>query len=329
MNLEQPHILASWQASDTTIAEVERALAEVRRAEVRAAVRTAVLTLVVLADEEDCAGFLGTVRAMASAHPSHTLVLVTGRPDDPPRCDAEVTVHLLERDGRGVCVEDVLLRLAGPIVAHLDSVVEPFTIADLPVVAWLPTRLPPLDDPLVAGADRVVVDTKELRDVDAFPEVAALVRRLPVVDLSWVRLEPWREILAGLFEGEEFAPFVSGVTRAEVWGKDGPRHLLGGWLASRLALPAGAVGLHPDRHVTIELEAAAGGRRGRFRVARPTDERLIETTVDVEDGPVLRRTLRMRDRSPARVLGLALARTGHDRVYEQALAASIALGAHP
>lgn len=319
--------LASWHADSTTIPEVQDALADVRRAEIRAAVRTSVLTLVVLADEDDCTMYLDTIREMAEVHPAHALVLVVGPADAPTRCAADVEVHALEREGASVCVEDVVLRLAGPIVEHLDSVVEPFTLPDLPVAVWLPGRRSPLGDPILAAADRVVVDSKELAGRDALSDVAALVHRFPVVDLSWVRLQPWREIAASLFDGDAFRPFVHGVRSATVWGKPGPRHLLGGWLVSRLGLDPGAVTLVDERHASLALECGVDGRVGRFRVERPHRDRLIDTTVEVDGMAPQVRTLRLRDRSPGRVLGAALAHLGHDRVYEQALAAAVSLAA--
>lgn len=320
--------LASWEAESTTIPEIEDALASVRRAEIRAAVRTAVLTLVVVADADDCSEFLDTIREMAFTHPAHALVLVLGDADAEPRTDATVEVHALERDGASVCVEDLVLRLRGPMVRHLDSVVEPFTLADLPVAVWLPGRLTPVGDPLLAAADRVVVDSKQLGHAGALREIQELLRRFPVVDLSWVRLEPWREITAGLFEGDVFRPFVHGVHSATVWGKEGPRHLLGGWLASRLDLAASAVSLVDARHASIELRCqTVDGRHGVFRVERPDVERLITTTVEVDGMAPQVRTLRLRDRSPGRVLGNALAHLGHDRVYEDAVAGALTLAA--
>lgn len=317
--------LASWHADSTTIPEILAALDDVRRAEIRAAVRTAVLTLVVLADDDDCSMFLRTIREMAFSHPAHALVLVVGDADAPTRCGADVEVHALARDGSSVCVEDVVLRVAGPMVRHLDSVVEPFTLPDLPVAVWLPGRLTPLGDPILAAADRVVVDSKELAGLDSLTTVAALVRRFPVVDLSWVRLQPWREITASLFDGDLVRPFVHGVRAATVWGKPGPRHLLGGWLVSRLGLDPGAVALVDERHASIALDCEVDGRRARVRVERPHVERYIETAVEVDGMAPQVRTLRLRDRSPGRVLGAALARLGHDRVYEQALSSAVAL----
>ncbi|HET7653435.1 MAG TPA: glucose-6-phosphate dehydrogenase assembly protein OpcA [Acidimicrobiales bacterium] len=323
--------LASWEAESTSIPEIEAALADVRRAEIRAAVRTAVLTLVVVADAGDCAMFLETIREMAITHPAHAIVLVVGDDTGESRTDATVEVHALEREGASVCVEDLVLHVRGPMVHHLDSVVEPFTLADLPVAVWLPGMLTPLSDPLLGAADRIVVDSKELGDAGGLPDISELLRRFPVVDLSWVRLQPWREITAGLFEGDVFRPFVHGVRSATVWGKQGPRLLLGGWLASRLGLEPSAVSLVEDRHASIRLDCVdeASGHHGVFRVERQSTERLITTTVEVDGMEPQVRTLRLRDRSPGRVLGTALSHLGHDRVYEQAVAAALTLAPSP
>src|SRR5439155_4171784 len=156
-------------------------------------------------------------------------------------------------------------------------------------------------------------------------DMLTLTHRFPVTDLSWVRLTPWRELLAGLFEGTNFRPFLDDVRSASVAGKAGPRHLLGGWLSSRLALRRAQVHLADARHVTIEIKAEHEGRHGQFVVSRPSDDRMVEASVTVEGGPSHRRTLRLRPRSRARVLGEALCLQGRDHVYEQALAAAIDL----
>jgi glucose-6-phosphate dehydrogenase assembly protein OpcA len=318
--------LGTWQAEATSVEAVERAVAGLRRQEERAAVRTAVLTLVVLVDRATCAETQAVVLEMAGRHPSHALLLVSGDRDAAPRIDADVRVHLLERGERAVCFEDVVLQVAGPAVDHLDSIVEAFTLPDLPVVVWFPGRLPSLSDPLLASADRVVADSKVTGGAAVFPDLLMLSRRFPVTDLSWVRLAPWRELLGGLFEGAEFRPFLDRVRAVRVAGKAGPRHLLAGWLASCLGLDRSRFHLEESTHATIEVHAGDGGRQARFVVARPHDDPIIEAAARVDGGPSHARTLRLRDRSPARVLGQALGHMGHDPVYESALAAAVDLG---
>jgi glucose-6-phosphate dehydrogenase assembly protein OpcA len=233
-------------------------------------------------------------------------------------------VHSLSSDGPTVCFEDLVLHVRGPARWHLDSLVEPFTLPDLPVAVWLPNHLPAAGDPLLAAADRIVVDTRALGErPDAFAEVARLLRRLPVTDLSWVRLGPWRSLLAGLFEGHAFRPFLDHVTRVEVLGHFGPRHLLAGWLMATLSLPRAHVHIEEAKHVSIRISAEHAGRRGRFSVIRPGDERIIHSAVDVEGGPTIEQTLRMRDRWPSRALADALTRMGRDSGYERALSGAL------
>jgi hypothetical protein len=116
---------------------------------------------------------------------------------------------------------------------------------------------------------------------------------------------------------------VGGVRTARVEGDDGPRRMMGGWLAARLGLAADAVELEAAEHVSVEIEAEVDGRRGRFSVRRTGDERMIDAYAEIDGGPSHDRSLRLRERSAARVLGEALSRTGHDRVWEEALAAAI------
>lgn len=318
--------LGSWEAERVTVSQVESALSDLRRHEQRAAVRTSVLTLVVVVDErEEADQALEVVRRMGGRHPSRTIVVVASE-DEGSGMDASLVVHVAESEGRTVCFEDLVLDVRGPARHHLDSVVEPFTLPDLPVAVWLPSRLPSLGDPLLDTADRIVIDTRAVPTADdVLPRVSSLARRLPVTDLSWVRLAPWRSLLAGLFEGSVNRPFVDGVRDAEIDGHAGPRVLLGGWLLQRLRLSRAHVHLREAEHVSIRLTATADGKDGHFCVSRPDDTREIRAEVAIEGRPPMTQTLRMRDRWPARALADALTQMGRDVVYEAAVAGALEL----
>lgn len=310
--------IAEWSAEDVTLSHVEQALNDLRRREERAAVRATVLTLVVVIDDAGRAEeILETVRHFGGRHPSRTLVMVM-REDDHDRIDAHATLHAVERYGRAVWFDDVLLSVGGRARFHLDSVVEPFTLPDLPVAVWCPFRLPAVGDPLLASADRIIVDTRFLpEDESLLRRVGVLTRRFPVADLSWVRLTQWRSILAGLLDG--CLDFARGVYRVEVAGHLAPRALLGGWLMSRLDVSAPAVTLTEEEHVSIRLRASANGTEARFAVERTSDEKVIRASVEIAGGVNRQQTLRMRDQPRAAVLADALARMGHDPVYDGAL----------
>lgn len=316
--------IGSWEADNVSLAQVEAELTNLRRHEQRAAVRTSVLTLVAVVDSPTEAALVrGIVHDLGARHPSRTIVLDVGEHGgEGSGVDASVWVQAVEKEGRAVCFEDILLTVRGKARHHLDSIVEPFSLPDVPMVVWLPARLPSAGDPLMAAADRVVVDSRAVREagVDALARSLRLARRLPVTDLSWIRLAPWRSLLAGLFEGGLHRPFLDGIERVEVAGNDGPRHLLGGWLLRRLRLSRGAVELRPAEHVSVRMEATAGGRSGTFSVLRPGAERVIHACVDIEDGPSVEQVVNMREQWPSLALAGALTRVGHDPVYEDALA---------
>ena len=339
--------IGSWEGDGVTVAQVEEALSDLRRHEQRAAVRTSVLTLVaVVGDDSSAEAALDVVYDLGARHPSRTIVLVLDDSDEAESgLDAAASVHVVEREGTAVCFEDVVLRVRGRSRHHLDSVIEPFSLPDLPMVVWLPARLPAPGDPLLAVADRVVVDSRAVAGAgvgptaeaaakggrlpnDAIlPRIQSLARRLPVADLSWTRLAPWRSLLAGLFEGPVYRPFLREIERVEVTGNYGPRHLLGGWLLDRLDVPLARVSIAPAEHVSITITAVHRHRTGVFRVSRPGPARVIESSIEIDSGPSVSQTVRMRERWPALALAEALTRMGRDDTYCEALAGAMALRA--
>jgi glucose-6-phosphate dehydrogenase assembly protein OpcA len=319
--------LGTWEGERVTVAQITDALSELRRNEQRAAVRTSVMTLVaVVLDPSTAAGTIEVVRELGRRHPSRTLVLVVIDSDDDPGIDADVSVYTSSDDDRPICFEQISLHVRGPARWHLDSLIEPLTLPDLPVAVWLPDHLPAPGDPLLDRSDRVIIDTRVVGDQpDVFTQVNRLLRRLPVTDLSWVRLAPWRSLLAGLFEGPVSRPFLDHVTRLEVAGHFGPRHLLAGWLMDTLDLTRSHVHIEEATHVSIRMSAEHAGRSARFAVVRPGADRVIHSSVDIDGGPTVDQTLRMRERWPSRSLADALTRMGHDPVYERALRGALEL----
>ena len=323
--------IGTWEADNVSIGDVERALSGLRRHEQRAAVRASVLTLVAVTNGAAEADLVrGIVHDLGVRHPSRTLVVVLEKGEPAPvpgnggtGVDAALWVHALEQDGRAVCFEEVRLLVRGPARFHLDSIVGPFALPDVPLVVWLPASLPAPGDPLLDVADRLVVDSRAADEGggDVLARAAVLARRLPVTDLSWIRMAPWRSLLAGLFEGSVNRPFLDGVDRVQVMGNAGPRQLLGGWLLRRLGVPAARIELKAAPHVSVCIDATdIHGRRGSFCVARTGPERTITSTVAIEDGPHLEQLLQMQERWPVLALAGALTNVGHDEPYEEALA---------
>jgi len=320
--------LGSWAADGVTVGEVERALTDLRRHEQQAAVRTGVLTLgCVVPDQATADQALETVADLGPRRPARTLVVITDDDgQDAQRIDATASVEVVEIDGRAVCHELVVLRVRGPARYHVDSIIRPLTLPDLPVFIWVPAQVPTLGDPMLAICDRLLVDTRAVADPEkALPQVVKLMRQVPVTDLSWVRLAPWRQLLSGLFQGRTNQPFLRGVDHASVAGHFAPRHMMAGWISARIGLAPEAISLEEATHMAVRLTAMSGGRQGQFSVKRPADDRVLVAEVAVESGPSWTQTLRMRDRWPARALAEALTRTDADDIYRDAVTAGMRL----
>lgn len=316
--------LGSWTATDTTVGEILAVLDSLRReAPAGTATRTAVLTIVaVTADARECARAAGALRRIGTSHPARTVGIVAHAAPRP--LTARIDLYGIREAGRTLWSEDIEIELGPPLTAHLDSLIEPLTLPDVPVVAWYVDQVPELPDALADAADAVIVDGRDLAAPDAFSAIEAMGRLRPVVDLSWFRLRPWREVLASLFEGA-YRPFVHGVTDAEVRGKTGPRRLLAGWLADRLELPRRSFHLVDAEHAAVRLVAHDGDRSGEFSVVRRGDERALVATADIAPDPAHRSIRLLPDADVAWGLHDALTALPGDPLYARALAAATAL----
>jgi glucose-6-phosphate dehydrogenase assembly protein OpcA len=333
--------LAEWTGRGTSVGEVLDQLEGLRRRGQRSlAARTSVVTLVVWAPSAvDAWDAVSIVHRFGGHHPARSIVLVP-QAEGPPRLDARVSLTAAESAGHQVWFEDVVLSVSGPAARRLGSLVEPFTLADLPVALWYLGAAPSADDGLVASADAVVVDSKlviseeggdaeddgpagALPDRASIDAIVGLFGRLPVLDLSWIRLRPWRELLASMVDGAAFRPALDDLTSATVTGKAGARALLGGWLASRLRLPPGAVHLRAARHAALCLTGRIDGRTATFSVERMPGERLVRASASVDGGPSFTDVLALPEADPSWALAEALSALRPDTAYEEAVRAAL------
>ncbi|MDQ1393114.1 MAG: hypothetical protein QOF30_2091 [Acidimicrobiaceae bacterium] len=316
--------LNRWYGTEVGLGAVVDTMAQLRRSVARTASRTWVMTLVAIAVSDDEAYQATQVlRALGAHHPARLLV-VQPQPEavvGAAGIDASVTIYGTEVDGHPLTFDEVSLWVKGEAARHLDSIVEPFTLSDLPVVVWYPASLPAVSEPLLAKASSVLVDTREAHDVAG---LIALAGRRAVVDLSWMRLRPWREMVAALFDPPEFRPYARQITSASIAGKGGPRRLLAGWLGSRLGLSKERMELHDARHARVVLRS---GSTASFEVAREEGERLVRASAVIDGEIRHHELLPLPDDSLVWSLSEALTHLGRDRVWQQALAAGVAADA--
>lgn len=328
-----PTPIQSWHKTGTNLGEVLAALPELRRQASgrEASTRTAVMTLILVAGpNDDPSSYVATVRSLGAHHPCR-LVVLRPDPDSIPVINAEAQLWKAQpAEGHPVFFEEVHLGIGGQAASHLASIGGPFVLADLPVVMWFPETLPDPTDPLLRLATAVVVDSRCVPPdapaiAHSYRTLLELANHQPVVDLSWVRLQPWRELLAGLFEPEHLRPMLQGVRAAAVRGKPGPRHMLGGWLSAQLDLRARELSLADSKHVSIVLRAEHDGEDGTFEVTRDDTSRAVWAKATLSGGMAHSQALPLPDDSLTSALASAVSNLRADRVWERALAAAAAL----
>jgi glucose-6-phosphate dehydrogenase assembly protein OpcA len=218
---------------ETTTTQINKKLDELRE-HVGAKTLSRVLTLVIATDNDSLLEeSIAAANAASHEHPSRMIAVTTGHADaTEPHLDAQLRVG-----GDSNAGEVVVLRLSGPLAQHRGSVVLPFLLPDIPVVAWWPDVAPavPAEDPLGQLALRRITDATNGAD-----PLAAIKSRLPGynpgdTDLAWSRITYWRALLASAID----QPPHEAITSALVSGlaTEPALDVLAGWLASRIDGP--------------------------------------------------------------------------------------------
>ncbi len=308
--------VGTWREPSTTMGAVLSALVRLRQADRRGAVRTSFLTLLAVGGEQiEVDDTFDTVHRLGSLQPTRVVVVrVTGR--DHHRLDARVRVHLQERGERCLGIDDVALEVAGPVTDHLDSLVEPLTLPDLPVVMWCRERLPPARSRLIDLADHLVVDTARAGGSARLVALDRLRARVPVSDFAWLRLLPLRRRLAETMGRHELRPLLDEVQTVSVAGPDPERVLLASWLATSLA--RAAVHEQSEEHAwwSVTLE----GRRWRVRVRQDRD--CVSARVEQEGDEDWTTTGTSPSLSTESLLGQVLLHLQPDPVFDRTLGAA-------
>ncbi len=188
--------------------------------------RTNVMNLVVIARRpevgERCAA---TIQRLVGRHPSRTTIVQPADPDGPSWLDAQVVAHCImpRPDAPETCAETIHLTCGGEAGRHLDAIVAPLLIHDLPVTVWWPDE-PPFGteqaNDLFAMADRLVVDGSgwhgtgltQLRRMAAVHTSLGLA----IFDFALVRQSRWREAIAAIFDIPDFLPYLRHLRRIAV-----------------------------------------------------------------------------------------------------------------
>ncbi|WP_421840223.1 glucose-6-phosphate dehydrogenase assembly protein OpcA [Mycobacterium sp.] len=218
---------------DTTTTAVNKKLDELRE-KIGAITMGRVLTLIIAPDSDTVLEeSIEAASAAGHEHPSRIIVVMRGDPyADEARLDAQ-----LRAGGDTGGGEVVVLKLSGPLASHADSVVIPFLLPDIPVVAWWPDIAPavPAQDPLGKLAVRRITDATK-----GIEPLSAIKSRLPGytagdTDLAWSRITYWRALLTSAVDQPPHEPINSALISG--LQTEPALDILAGWLASRIDGP--------------------------------------------------------------------------------------------
>ena len=210
--------------------------------------RLATMNLVVVCSSPEEARGLGPVlRELSVDFPCRCLVAVRD-PQAPPGDlvgFASFAAHPVRSSQ--VCCEQVVVYSAGGEGDSIPSLVLATLAPDLPTLSWWRGEPPfgsALFEQILEPSNRVVFDSHSF-PVERLASVLDLVgdryhQEQAFSDLSWVRMEPWREEIAALFDPPEATRALRDLVRVEIDHRPAPAPfapqplLLAGWLASRL-----------------------------------------------------------------------------------------------
>lgn len=309
-------VAAAWSERAATPEEAAAVLRRLERACHRTDrwLRTATATLVAVVPVDHLRPARRALRALADTEAVRVVLLATGHDGD-----AEVTVRRIERAGSTRSAGEVVASVAaGAAAGAVADAVAATRLPAAPVVGWLAADGPQLAAVLAEVTDRLIVDTRPL-DRDAVGAVVAAADPLPVADLGWLALRPWRQLVAGLFAGPDFRVWPERIASGAVRGDAAVRRLLGGWLLTRLPITPPA--LHAgDGPTAVELRAGAGRPAATFVVASAGGDAVVASAA-VAGGPAHRRHLVVPAPSTAELLRAALAEPDSGPVWRAALAA--------
>ncbi len=258
-----------WSARATTPGDIEaalRAMLKERHSENASYVPARSLNLVCIVDKQWSGEIANRLRHIGHAHAARTIVCAV----EPRRktLDAVATIASDVHPKAGefaLLRETVVIDVGERHLAHVDTIVDPLVVTDLPTVAWAPHGHQQAIDALLQIAQVVLLDSVDEPDIrDGLRRALTLLDDVYVVDLAWLRSTPWRERVAATFDPPHLRPDLRTISAVTV------RHhpesavaalLLVGWLASRLGWQLNTLMSRGDTYV-----GSAHGRRQDVKV---------------------------------------------------------------
>ena len=253
----------------------------------------------------DVAAASRTVARVAAAIPCRAFVLVESPPGPgaTPPLEAWIASHCVQSGpGKQVCCEQVSLRARADARDALVAQLLSLRVPDLPVVLWWPDGDigSPLLERVAQESNRLVVDSSTFSDAAAgIARVARLSSAPGAVavadDVTWTRLDAWRELTASLFDFPPCVDHLPSIHAARITHSESgaaAAWLYAGWLASRLNWrPRARRGQQfefdaSNGRTTLQLEAGAAPHDGGATLLRIALHAATGAVFDIAIDPV-------------------------------------------
>jgi len=317
------------------------------------------LNLVVVCSDgmEDLQAATNLVARVAETEPGRALV-VSFPEDNRQDGDAEggsvdgmqvyVSAHCHRgADGTQICSEQITLEARGAGRELIPATVLQLLVGQLPVYTlWrrqefgddpLPRALLDMSDRFIANSGNRHDPLRAIRGLQRF--AASVSGEGRTADISWERVECWREALASFFDAPTLRPSMEQITglAIEASGPAGDGHVtaagayLAGWLASRLGWKrdqvrisfAAATDLPPREVASVRIETSIDGAPAALVARRidPTSD-VVLLSAETEKSCPLPWKIKLPARDDAALLCGLLQRSRKDPIFDAALNAT-------
>lgn len=322
-----------------------------------------------------------TIAGLHDFLPSRTIILITHDGYDlagdvtGPRYDVRVELkeQVTEKDEANLRFEVITIGADRREIGHLASLVTPLLAADLPDFLWWPGGDfvgNQLFEDLLPVVDRLIIDTARLgrntESIAAIRRILAEEKGAPIIgDFTWLRLEPWRQLIAQFFDPTDVQRSLETIDQvtiryAEVRddGSSGlaAALLMAGWLGSRLGwqvidpmerqkrggfwAPLRSTSGSRSRDIELHLipdtspharfslrsvQIVATGDAPGTFMVERTDSDDIVTRSETPENPAVSRMVYSQRPSSGDMVGQELQRFGADEFYEEAVRFAVGL----
>ena len=324
--------------SSTDVAAILDRLREARTAAANAAGSSgsvATMTFVVFVDDAAHRPWvLERAAQIVEKHPARLLVLDS----TPGARGAEASAVARTQGSLEIVGERVDLGVDGLAHGEVISVVRSLTISDVPTALWW-TAARLLSSRTFSGlvelASTVVIDSSgSVGDSGTLGDVAAFATRFPAVtlhDLAYMRLAPWREMIAQFFDEPALRDDLFTIDALEIASGSAAEGLyLAGWLGSRISWEPRGRGFEArGRAIRFDL-VARGDRRRVLAVVLRAGEAVYRAEISDDDPDVACLTIEgrgerpmwcvpLRDVANTSLIERAILESGRDLVFDTTL----------